>query len=297
MKISHGIAPECIAPDRHPRRPEFTLPAGAIDTHVHVFEEQYPLAETRGYTPPESTLADLQHLHQILGFDRVVLTQASPHGTDNSAISDATTALNKLTPGRAKMVVALASDVTEHEIARLDQLGACGVRLNTDNKGGMPITLDKLPELEAKLKPFGWHIEWLFPGANIIELLPVFDKMTIPMSIAHFAYQPAAAGIEAPGFKALLDLVKRGNTWVKISAPNRISATDLPPYDDVRPMAQALCDTDDTRILWGSDWPHPDRYNINPNDGDLVNALYEWVPDEKIREKILCSNPETFYRF
>jgi len=125
----------------------------------------------------------------------------------------------------------------------------------------------------------------------------VFTALTVPMSIAHFAYQPAAAGIEAAGFKALLELARRGNTWIKISGANRVSATDLPPYDDVRPLAQSLIEAAPERILWGTDWPHPNKYLVNPNDGDLVDAFGDWVTDEATRRRIMVETPAAFYRF
>ncbi len=203
---------DCIAPDRNPRKPNITLPKGAIDTHVHVFENRYTLSPDRGYTPPESTLDDLKHLHSQLGIERVVFTQPSVYGTDNSAILDGMNALNAETPGRARGVCAMTMDFTDDQLAELDAQGICGVRLNIDNKGGMPLELDAIPELEARIKPFNWHIEWLFPGKDIVSLMPVFEKMTTPMSIGHFAYQPATAGIEAPGFQALLKLMRDGNT-------------------------------------------------------------------------------------
>src|SRR3954470_23336776 len=124
----------CLPPDRHPRKPRIALPKSAIDTHVHVFEPGYPLSPARGYTPPDSTLADLKHLHATLGIDRVVFTQPSIYGTDNSAILDAAAKLNSQTPGRARSVVAITMDITDKELAALDAAGARGVRLNTDNK-------------------------------------------------------------------------------------------------------------------------------------------------------------------
>lgn len=287
----------CIAPDRHPRRPRTALPKGAIDAHVHLFEDRYPLSPARGYNPQPASLSELRHLHKTLGIDRVVFTQPSPYGTDNQAIIDGAEALNAGTADRARMVVAVSRDVTEEEIAALDQRGGRGIRLNMDSRGGMPIKLSDLPDLEAKLRPFDWHIEWLFSGKDIGDLMPVFMKMTLPMSIAHFAYQPATAGINAPGFRTLLDLVREANTWIKISAPNRVSATDLPPYDDVKPMAEALIEAAPDRIIWGTDWPHPSRYDVNPNDGDLVDALGDWVTDEVMRERILVDTPASFYRF
>src|SRR5688572_259690 len=224
---------DCIAPDRNPRKPSLVLPEGSIDTHVHVFEPGYPLSPRRGYNPPDSTLADLEHLHATLGIERVVFTQPSVYGTDNSAILDAMAALNGRAPGRARCVVALHLGFTEKQIQELDGAGARGVRLNFDNKGGMPIGVGEIPGLAARVRPFGWHLEFLFPGKAIVELMPVFTTLEVPMSIAHFAYQPATAGVGAPGFRALVELMRRGNTWIKISGANRVSATDLPPYDDV----------------------------------------------------------------
>lgn len=288
---------ECLPPDRNPRRPRLALPGGAVDTHVHVFAPQYPMSPARGYTPPWSTLADLEHLHATLGIERVVFTQPSVYGTDNAAILDGMAALNARTPKRARAVVALDMNVADAELARLDQLGARGVRLNLDNKGGMPIALEDIPELGARIRPFGWHLEFLFPGKDILALMPVFTALKVPMSIAHFAYQSATAGVKAPGFQALLELARLGNTWIKISGANRVSATDLPPYDDCKPMAEALIAAAPERILWGSDWPHPNKYEVNPNDADLVDAFGDWVRDEAMRRRIMVDNPAAFYRF
>ena len=288
---------ECIAPDRNPRRPRVRLPKGAVDTHVHVFEPGYELSPARGYTPPWSTLRDLRHLHATLGVERVVFTQPSIYGIDNSAIVNAMVTLNEETADRARAVIACDLDIDEPEIARLDRLGVRGVRLNTDNKGGMPIAFDDIPELSARIRPFGWHLEFLFPGKDILELMPLFRSLSVPMSIAHFAYQPAAAGVEAPGFQALLELVRGGNCWVKISGANRVSRGDLPPYDDVAPMARALVAAGPGRILWGTDWPHPNKYVANPNDGDLVDAFGDWIADEAKRREILVDTPAAFYRF
>jgi len=288
---------DCLPPDRKPRRPGFALPKGSIDTHVHVFERGYALSAGRGYNPPHSTLADLKHLHATLGIARVVFTQPSVYGTDNSAILDAMAALNRETPGRARAVVALAMDASEKQLAALDASGVRGVRLNTDNKGGMPIAISQIPELAARIRPLGWHLEFLFPGKDIVLLMPVFLALKVPMSIAHFAYQSASAGVNAAGFRALVELARRGNTWIKISGANRVAATDLPPYDDVKPMAQALAEAAPERIMWGSDWPHPNKYVANPNDGDLVDAFGDWVSDDAMRRKIMVDTPAAFYRF
>jgi 2-pyrone-4,6-dicarboxylate lactonase len=294
--MTSGIR-DCLPPDRNPRKPAVQLPKGSIDTHVHVFEPRYPLAPGRGYNPPTSTLADLKHLHATLGVDRVVFTQPSIYGIDNSAILDGMAALNAETPNRARSVVAISLSIKDDELAALDAAGVRGVRLNTDNKGGMPIGMNEIPDLAARIAPFGWHIEFLFPGKDIIELMPVFTALKVPMSIGHFAYQPATAGVEAPSFQALLELMRQGNTWIKISGANRVSETDLPPYDDVEPMARALIEAAPERIMWGTDWPHPNKYVANPNDGDLVDAFGDWVTDETMRRKIMADTPAAFYRF
>ena len=145
---------DCIAPDRNPRKPtRIVFPKGTIDTHVHVFEDRYWLSPARGYNPPQSTLDDLKHLHATLGVDRVVFTQPSPYGTDNSAIMDGMNALNAETPDRARCVIACGLDITEDEIADYDRKGARGVRLNTDNKGGMPMEFSDIPANSRRRSP------------------------------------------------------------------------------------------------------------------------------------------------
>ncbi|HIN76669.1 MAG TPA: 2-pyrone-4,6-dicarboxylate hydrolase [Rhodospirillales bacterium] len=288
---------DCLPPDRHPRKPNIILPQGSIDTHVHVFESKYKLSPVRGYTPPDATLVDLKHLHDTLGLDRVVFTQPSIYGTDNSAILDGINNLNGATSNRARGVVAVSLDVTDEELADFDAQGIRGIRLNTDNKGGMPIGLDQIAKIAERIDGLNWHLEFLFPGQDILDLMPIFTSLKVPMSIGHFAYQPATAGVEAPGFQSLLELMRQGNTWMKISGANRVSQTDLPPYDDVKPMAQALIEVAPDRIMWGTDWPHPNKYEVNPNDGDLVNAFGEWVTDESLRRKIMVDTPASFYRF
>jgi 2-pyrone-4,6-dicarboxylate lactonase len=288
---------QCLPPNRTPRPPQTSLPRGAIDTHVHVFDGRYPMAPTRGYDPPESTLHDLRHLHATLGIDRVVLTQPSVYATDNAAILEAAEVLNSETPGRAKAVIAVSIDVTDDELAALHERGARGVRLNTDNAGGMPIAPGDVAVLAERIAPLGWHIEFLFPGRDIEGLAPVLSDLGVPVSIGHFAYQRAVDGVAAPGFRTLLDLVRAGNTWVKISGANRVSATDLPPYDDVEPMVWALLDAGPGRIMWGTDWPHPNKYEVNPNDGDLVDALGRWIPDPGLMRAVAVDTPAAFYGF
>ncbi|NCF47051.1 MAG: amidohydrolase family protein [Alphaproteobacteria bacterium] len=288
---------DCIAPDRNPRKPDITLPKGSIDTHVHIFESHFPLFEGRGYNPPNSTLEDLIHLHTTLGVDRVVFTQPSVYGVDNSAILKGMNVLNEKVANKARGVCAIKMDASDASLEELHDQGIRGVRLNLDNKGGMPLELTEISKLEDKIKGFGWHLEYLFPGKDIVELESVLSNASVPVSIGHFAYQPATAGINADGFKTLLRLVKDGNTWIQISGANRVSETDLPPYDDVLPMARALVEANPDNVMWGTDWPHPNKYEVNPNDGDLVNWFGEWITDDAMRKRIMVDNSEAFYDF
>ncbi len=285
--------PVCRPPDRNPRRSRLPVPAGSVDCHVHVFESRYPLSPARGYTPPDSTLADLLHMHSQLGIERAVFTQPSVYGTDNSAILDAMAGI----PGRARAVVAVDMSITDDELAALDDSGVRGVRLNLDNVGGMPVEMDDVPLLAKRVGALGWHVEFLFAGADLPELAGLFRSLPVPVSIGHFGYMPAAEGTDTPAFRVLLDLLREGNTWVKLSAPNRLGVGDLPPWDEVVPLAHAFVEANPDRLLWASDWPHPNKFGDQPNDADLLEQLGRWAPDPELRRKILVDNPAALYRF
>ncbi len=291
--------PPCLAPTRKPRAPRTNLPDGSIDTHVHVFDSRYPMSPQRGYDPPDSRLEHLMAMHKTIGIDRVVLTQASIYGIDNQAMLDACDALNSETPGRARSVVAVASSVTEQELADMHDRGARGVRLNTDNAGGMPIGWDELPALCERITPLGWHIEFLFPGRDMVELAPLIASLPLPACIGHFAYQPAVEGPATEGYEALLALLRDGNTWLKISGADRVSSVGAPSYDDVAPLARAAIEANPERIMWGTDWPHPNKYDSAkvPDEGNLVDALGSWVDDPDMLHRITVDNPQSFYDF
>ena len=285
--------PVCKPPVRETRRPRLEVPPGSVDCHTHVFDSRYPLTPQRGYTPPDSTLDDLLSMHAQLGIERVVFTQPSVYGTDNSAILDAMAQI----PERARAVVALDIAVGDEELADLDRRGVRGVRLNLDNVGGMPIDFDDIPTLAERVAPLGWHLEFLFAGHDLPGLLPLLRSLEVPISVGHFGYMPAGEGVGYPPFRLLTDLVGEGNTWVKLSAPNRLGVGDLPPWDEVVPLAQALIEARPDRMLWATDWPHPNKFGDQPNDADLLEQLGRWAPDPELRRRILVDNPVAFYRF
>lgn len=290
---TESAIPICKPPDRNPRRPRLQVPPGATDCHVHVFgpSPRYPYSAQRGYTPPDSTVDDLLFMHAQLGIDRVVLTQPSVYGTDNSAILDAMATV----PDRARAIVALPPTVGDDELVELDRAGVRGIRLNLDNVGGMPMPLESVPEIAERIADLGWHIEFLFPGGELVDLAPLLSALPVPVSVAHFAYM--TLDVSSPPFKELLRLVGEGQLWVKLSAPNRVSAVDLPPYDDVAPLAHALVEANSDVLLWATDWPHPNKFGDMPNDADLLEAFGEWITDEELRNKILVDNPARLYGF
>jgi predicted TIM-barrel fold metal-dependent hydrolase len=232
-------------------------------------------------------------MHEMLGIERVVFTQPSVYGTDNSAILDAMAQI----PDRARAVVAIEGSISDDELSELEDLGARGIRLNLDNVGGMPVELGDVPALAQRVAEMGWHVEFLFAGRDLPDLAPMLRSLAAPVSIGHFGYMPAAAGITYPPFRALLDLVAEGNTWVKLSGPNRLSVGDLPPWPEVTPMAKTLIESNPDRMLWATDWPHPNKFGDQPNDADLLEQLELWAPDESIRRRILVDNPTRLYRF
>jgi predicted TIM-barrel fold metal-dependent hydrolase len=285
--------PLCSPPDRNPRQAAVRPPAGTVDCHVHVFAAEYPLSPARGYTPRDASLDELRHMHAQLGIDRAILVQPSVYGTDNSAVLDALAGR----PDRARAVVALSLDVSDDDLADLDTRGVRGIRLNLADPGGMPISRNDIAVLASRIADLGWHLEFLFDPSELGELAPTLRSVPVPISIGHFGYVGAAAGVDSAPFRILCDLVAEGNTWLKLSAPYRLGVGDLPPWTEVAPLAEALVAVDSSRLLWATDWPHPNRFGPVPNDADLLEQFYDWVPDPGIRHQILVDNPAAFYRF
>ncbi len=293
MKMTAMAACPPADPDPHP--PRLILPKGACDCHVHVFEAaRYPYAAIRGYTPPDAPLFAMRALHATLGVDRAVLTHVSVHGNDPSAVLEG--ASSDLTRYRA--VVSVTADVTAKELAGMHEKGARGIRVNLVDKGGMPFSsLDDLLRVAGLLADMGWHVELLVHVDDAPDLWPLVRRLPVDVVIGHFGYMPAVRGVDHPGFRALLDAVERGRTWVKMTGPYRLTAEADLPYADVAPFAKALVTTRADRLLWGSDWPHVMCKKPMPNDGALMDIVADWVPDPTTRQTILVDNPARLYGF
>ena len=289
--------PFCQAPDPEPQPVSFDVPAGAVDCHAHVFgpESRYPYSPARGYTPPDASLETLLNLHRTLGgIERVVLTQPSVYGTDNTCMMDAAASLGE----RCRSVVALGPDVTDSELEALHEQGACGVRVNLVDKGGMPFDgIDEVRCFTERIKDLGWHLEVLIHVHEFEDLRAILNSMAVDVCVGHLGYMKTEHGLDHPGFQDFLNLLRDGNCWVKLSGSYRIAASGLPPYKDVEPFAKALIGANAERVLWGTDWPHPVFRGAMPNDGALAEQLAVWAPDEALRNRILVDNPSVLYGF
>jgi len=290
-------APACAPPDFKPRKPKFQFPHKACDCHAHVLgpAARFPYSPARIYTPPDCLPSAYRHTLDTLGVERAVLIQPSAYGTDNAAMLDAM----KSDPARLRGVAVVAEDVSDRELNALNDAGVRGVRVNiVDVKDRKPGTLplEMLTRLAQRIRPLGWHMEFLMHVDEFPDLDRLVGDFPVDIVLGHLGYMRTDKGIDAPGFQALLRLVKSGKCWVKLTGPMRISTAAL-PYADVTPYARALTDANSRRIVWGTDWPHVIIKGAMPNDGDLADLLPEWIPDAGTRELVLVKNPARLYGF
>lgn len=288
-------APTIAPPHPSPHAPRsFTPPAGACDAHCHIFgpAARFPFAPERAYTPPDSGLEDFQALQRRLRLSRAVFVQASCHGTDNRAMVDAL----QRGGGRYAGVAMVDEHVTEAELADLHDAGVRGIRFNfVAHLGGAP-DLPRFWRTVERITPLGWHVVLHLDAKDLGAHVELFERMPTTYVLDHMGRVDASAGLDQPAFQRLLGLMEDERCWVKISGAERLSATGAPPYDDVVPYAQALIAAAPDRILWGTDWPHP-NVRHTPDDGDLVDLLAAFAPDDRTRDRILVDNPARLYDF
>lgn len=291
--------PDCPPPDAELRKPKVELPAGSVDTHAHVFasQDEYPLISNRGYTPADAHLDSLLAMHAMLGVDRLVLTQPSVYGTDNSAMLDAIARY----PDRIRGVVAVGAEVTDKELEDFHAKGIRGIRVNLVDKGGMPFaSIAEFCRFAERLKPFGWHVELLIHVHKFPDIRKTLGKLPVDISVGHLGYMKTSEGINHPGFQDFLNLVRDGDCWVKLTGTYRITTSTMSgktPYLDVTPTAQALIEANQDRVIWGTDWPHVATYGCMPNDADLVDHVLDWTTDTAIQQKIFVDNPVNLFGF
>jgi predicted TIM-barrel fold metal-dependent hydrolase len=286
----------------------FDVPRGACDCHVHVLGEpaKFPFAAGRVYTPPPASIDRLVELQRTLGLDRAVVVQPSVYGTDNACTLDAMRHLG----ARARGVAVIDQATPRAVLQEMAAAGICGVRLNleTNSAGRFEAAAAKclLEATAARIKGLGWHVQIYARVSVIAALRDRLAELPFPVVIDHLGRPDPAQGPRQPDFAALLDLVKSGGVYVKLSGAYRISDR-APDFADVTSLARALVAANPDRILWGSDWPHTNSGYGRPlneiappipiDDALLLNQLPIWVPDAAVRRKILVDNPARLYGF
>ena len=282
----------CRGPDPNPRKPGFVLPPQTCDAHCHVFGPvgKFPYAADRRYTPPDAPKERLAALHALLGIERAVIVQASCHGSDNRAMLDAIAASR----GRYRGIAIVDDGFTERDLAGLHEGGVRGVRFNfVKHLGGAPEPR-ALRRIIDRIGGLGWHLVLHLDAADLLELSPMLRTLPVPFVVDHMGRIGAADGLKQEPFQALLELMRVETCWVKVCGAERISAAG-PPFHDALPFAQALIAAAPDRVLWGTDWPHPNIARHMPNDGDLVDLVPLLAADETLRRKLLVDNPARLY--
>jgi 2-pyrone-4,6-dicarboxylate lactonase len=282
---------QCQMPDLAPRAPKFAVPPNACDTHAHLFEPGpgYPLKAKRAYEPPAVTIEHYRQMLAALGMTRAVIVHSAVY-QDHQLTIDALQAAG----GRWRAIAVADPQMSERDIAALDAAGFRGVRFNPYNNPA--VGLAGMEELVARIQPFGWHVQLHLNAKDLVELEPRLRRLPVDVVIDHIGHMPLAEGLANAGFQRMLAMLREEKCWVKVSAPMRFEDAK-PPYPRVTPFAQAVIAAGPTRVLWGSDWPHVIFDGYMPNDGELLDLLSQWAPDERVRNAILVDNPAKLYGF
>ncbi len=287
------VSPGYLAYHASPKKPDQALPARACDSHCHVFgpAAQFPFAASSTYEPVDAGKDTLFQRHRFLGIDRAVIVQASCHGTNNDAMLDALQAGGDNYRG----VAVVDRDISDSELAAMHVQGVRGVRFNFVKRLGGGKPLDHYETILAKIAPLGWHIIVYFDAEDLVELEPFLQRIKVPVVIDHMGRVPVEEGLDSNAFKLLHNLLLNDEKyWVKVSCAERLSKTG-PPYADVDPVALKLIETVSDRVLWGTDWPHPNMKSHMPDDGQLVDRVFSIASTEALRQKILIDNPDRLY--
>lgn len=282
----------------NPSKPAFRVPPGAVDAHCHVFgpEAQFPFAPERKYTPCDASKDQLFALRDFLGFDRNVIVQATCHGTDNRALVDALVH----SQGRARGVASVGRDVTDVELRAMHAAGVRGTRFNFVKRLVDFTPREVLAEIAGRIAPLGWHVVVYFEAQDLPELWDFFtavsDNLATTVVVDHMGRPDVAKPVDGPEFELFVKLLREHpNIWSKVSCPERLSKSGPPEYDDVVPFAKRIVEAFPDRVLWGTDWPHPNMKNHMPDDGKLVDFLPKIAVIPELQRKLLVDNPMRLY--
>lgn len=270
---------------RETRRPRLASFPGACDCHMHIFGpyDTYPLSAERALTPSEALYDDYVPMIRTIGVERVIVVQPSIFGTDNRCTLDSSERLGDA----SRAVVAIEGDIAEEEVAAMHARGARGVRINPAVRGGLPLA--QFAPVAERIKPYGWHIQFFIDARTLPDLADTISRLDIPVVFDHMARIQEDSGIEEEGFRLLLDLMRDGKAWVKLSSAL------YAPDDALAERAHCLVEANPDRVVWGTDWPHAGFKAPTMNDGDLFDLLGVWARDEATRRRILVDNPTALY--
>ena len=278
----------------NPSKPAFKVPPGAVDAHCHVFgpEAQFPFAPERKYTPCDASKDQLFALRDFLGFSRNVIVQATCHGNDNRALVDALVD----SQGRARGVASVSRDVTDVELRAMHAAGVRGVRFNFVKRLVDFTPREVLAEIAGRIAPLGWHVVVYFEAQDLPELWDFFTTLQTTVVVDHMGRPDVTKPVDGPAFELFIRLLREHpNVWSKVSCPERLSKSGPPGYDDVVPFARRIVESFPDRVLWGTDWPHPNLKNHMPDDGKLVDVLPKIAVTPDLQRKLLVDNPMRLY--
>ena len=278
----------------HPSKPAFRPPPGAVDAHCHVFGpgDVFPYAPERKYTPCDAPAARLFELRDFLGFERNVIVQATCHGADNRAVVDAL----RRAAGRARGVATVRAEATDAELRALDAAGVRGVRFNFVKRLVDTTPRGTLAAIAARVAPLGWHVVIYFEAAELPELYDFVTSLPTVVVVDHMGRPDVTKPVDGPEFELFVRLMREHpNFWTKVSCPERLSKAGPPGYDDVVPFARRLVEAFPDRVLWGTDWPHPNLKSHMPDDGALVDVIPRIAPTAELQRRLLVDNPMRLY--
>jgi 2-pyrone-4,6-dicarboxylate lactonase len=289
----------CFHPN--PSVPRFRVPAGAVDAHCHVFGPgaKFPYAAERKYTPCDAAREQLFALRDRLGFERNVIVQATCHGADNRALVDALRHAN----GMARGVATVKRSVSDQELRDLHAAGVRGVRFNFVKRLVDFTPKEELLEIAGRIAPLGWHVVVYFEAVDLPQLWEFFTALPTIVVVDHMGRPDVTKPVDGPEFERFLRLMHdHGNVWSKVSCPERLSVSGPPALDgeqhayrDVVPFARRLVEAFPDRVLWGTDWPHPNLKDHMPDDGLLVDQIPNIAPTAMLEHKLLVDNPRRLY--
>ncbi len=278
----------------NPSRPAFVPPPGAVDAHCHVFGpgDVFPYAPERKYTPCDAGKAQLFALRDFLGFSRNVIVQATCHGADNRALVDALQASG----GLARGVATVRDTVSDEELQQLHAAGVRGVRFNFVRRLVDPKPDAYYHAIIDRIAPLGWHVVVYFEAADLAERWNFFTSLPTTVVVDHMGRPDVSQPVDGPEFQRFVQLMaEHGNVWSKVSCPERLSRVGPPGYADVVPFARHLVERFPDRVLWGTDWPHPNMKDHMPDDGHLVDVIPHIAPTLELQQKLLVENPMRLY--